>query len=206
MQAKTLNPTRSNLIALKRRLAITEKGHEILTHKRQALVNEFLKLLAEPRKRRHHLAAILQQGYKKVMIANAYIGNFELDQVAYYMKEASPVGIEIKNIMGVRVPEISATRPKQMQAPFGASLAVDELNESFTTALQALIDVAETEHGLKKVVFEIERTKRQINTLEHIVIPGIKANSKYIEMRIDEMERDMFISLKHVKNMLAKRA
>ncbi|MEM3781553.1 MAG: V-type ATP synthase subunit D [Candidatus Micrarchaeaceae archaeon] len=205
MQAMVLNPTRSNLIALKKRLAIAEKGHEILLRKRQALVNEFLRLLAEPRKRRRHLAEALQQGYKKAIIANAYIGNFELDQMAYYMKEANPVEIEIKNVMGVRIPEISAQRQANADAPFGASLAVDELNEAFIAALQALIDVAEVEHGLKKVVLEIEKTKRQINEIEQVIIPSIKSNEKYIEMRIEEMERDMFVSLKHVKGMLEKR-
>ncbi|MGC8676224.1 MAG: V-type ATP synthase subunit D [Candidatus Micrarchaeia archaeon] len=204
MQDKMLNPTRTNLIALKKRLAIVEKGDEILTHKRQALVSEFMKLLSEPRKRRHELENMLQQGYKRVMIGNAYIGNFELNQMAYYVKEASPVSIEIRNVMGVRVPEISTTRPGEFQAPFGASLAVDEINKAFTVILQAMIDVAEMEHGLRTVVIELEKTKKQINTLEDVVMPQVSANIKYIQMRIDEMDRDMFVALKHVKNRLAK--
>ena len=119
------------------------------------------------------------------------------------MKEASPVGIEIKNVMGVRVPEISEVRfEPTAQVPFGASLAVDEANEEFSKALQALVDTAELEHGLRVVVLEIEKTKKQINTLDNIVIPNLLKSEKYIEMRIDEMEREMFIALKHVKSRL----
>ncbi len=199
----TINPTRTNLMALRKRLRIAEKGHDILTRKRKALVAEFLKLLAQPRKRRNDLINILQKGYKTVIIANTYIGNFELGQMAYYMKEANPVGIEIKNVMGVRVPEISETRfYPAAQVPFGASLAVDEINKQFTEALQALVDTAELEHGLRTVVLEIEKTKKQINIIDNILIPRIKKNEKYIEMRIDEMERDTFVALKHVKSRL----
>ena len=109
--------------------------------------------------------------------------------------------------MGVKVPEISQVR-KEQQAnektpiPFGASLAVDEINAIYTEALQALIDTAELEHGLRVVVLEIEKTKRQINTLDNVVIPKMKNEERYIQMRIDEMERDSFIALKHVKKRL----
>ncbi|MGC9157276.1 MAG: V-type ATP synthase subunit D [Candidatus Micrarchaeia archaeon] len=203
MQSR-INPTRTNLLSLRKRLAIAEKGHEILVHKRQALVTEFLKLLSEPRKRRNALVQIVNEGYKKVRIANAYIGNFELGEMAYYMKKANPVGIEIKNVMGVKIPEISVVKAQQPSVPFGASLAVDEISDTFSRALQALIDTAQLEHGLRKAVLEIEKTKKQINTLENKVIPEIKSNAKYIEMRIDEMDRDMFVSLKHVKAKLAR--
>ncbi len=197
------NPTRTNLLALKKKLTIAQKGHDILSRKREALVNEFLKLLSQPRKRRQDLIMLLQKGYKTIIISNAYIGNFELQQLAFYMKEASPVGIEIKNVMGVRVPEISEVRfEPTAQVPFGASLAVDEANEEFSKALQALVDTAELEHGLRVVVLEIEKTKKQINTLDNIVIPNLLKSEKYIEMRIDEMEREMFIALKHVKSRL----
>jgi len=198
----SLSPTRMNLITLRKRIAVAEKGEDILTRKRQVLVAEFLKLLSEPRKRRKELNEILQRAYKTAMIASTYVGNFQLEEIAYSMKEASPISIEVKNIMGVKVPEIGRLVARHEAAPMLQSVAAEEVSSSFSQALQVLVDVAELEQGLRKVVIEIDKTKRQTNVLKYVVIPNMEKNKKYIEMRLDEIDRDMFIALKHTKKRL----
>jgi len=198
----SLSPTRMNLITLRKRIAVAEKGEDILTRKRQVLVAEFLKLLSEPRKRRKELNEILQRAYKTAMIASTYVGNFQLEEIAYSMKEASPISIEVKNIMGVKVPEIGRLVARHEAAPMLHSVAAEEVSSSFSQALQVLVDVAELEQGLRKVVIEIDKTKRQTNVLKYVVIPNMEKNKKYIEMRLDEIDRDMFIALKHTKKRL----
>ena len=198
----SLSPTRMNLITLRKRIAVAEKGEDILTRKRQVLVAEFLKLLSEPRKRRKELNEILQRAYKTAMLASTYVGNFQLEEIAYSMKEASPISIEVKNIMGVKVPEIGRLVARHEAAPMLHSVAAEEVSSSFSQALQVLVDVAELEQGLRKVVIEIDKTKRQTNVLKYVVIPNMEKNKKYIEMRLDEIDRDMFIALKHTKKRL----
>ena len=85
-----------------------------------------------------------------------------------------------------------------------ASIAAEDINESFSKALAAIVDVAEREQGLRRIVLEIEKTKRRVNALEYVVIPNMRSNAKYITMRLGEMDRDMFSALKHVKKKLAE--
>ena len=201
-----LNPTRINLINLRRRIVVARKGYDILKRKREVLVIEFLKLLKQSKESRNLLNELIQQSYKTVTIASTYVGNFELEDVSLHMKEAEPVKIRIKNIMGVRIPEINRIEQRTdiSYALLPASLAVDDISDSFVRATNSIIDVAQREQGLKRLVIEIDKTKRRVNALDYRVIPGMKAQTKYIRMRLDEMDRDTFSALKHVKKKLAK--
>ncbi len=203
-----ISPTRMNLINLKKRIVVAKKGHGILKRKREVLVIEFLRLLKQSKESRSALNALIQQSYKSVTVASTYVGNFELEDVALHMKEAEPVRIRIKNIMGVRIPEINRAQAKPGMAYqlLPGSLAVDDMNDSFTRATNSIIDVAQREQGLKRLVLEIDKTKRRVNALDYKVIPGMMGQSKYIRMRLEELDRDMFSALKHVKKKLAAAA
>ncbi|MDE1824154.1 MAG: V-type ATP synthase subunit D, partial [Candidatus Micrarchaeota archaeon] len=126
------NPTRINLINTRKRIGIARKGYNILKRKREVLVIEFLKLLKESKESRNVLNEMVRQAYIMVTTASTYVGNFELEEVALYMKEAEPVRITIKNIMGVRIPVISRSAANGRQVSFlSSSLAVDDLNDTF---------------------------------------------------------------------------
>jgi V/A-type H+/Na+-transporting ATPase subunit D len=201
-----LSPTRMNLITLKRRIVVARKGYSILKRKREVLVIEFLKLLKESGESRSVLNNLMHQSYNMVTTASTYVGNYELEDVAYQMKDAEPVTIHVKNIMGVRIPEISRSETKSdlAYAMLPTSLAVDDINDTFTRATAAIIDVAQREQGLKRLVIEIDKTKRRVNALDYRVIPGMTKQSQYIRMRLEELDRDTFSALKHVKKKLAK--
>ena len=53
---------------------------------------------------------------------------------------------------------------------------------------------------------EIEKTRRRVNALEHVIIPEAQKNIKYITMKLDENERSSQIRLMKVKDMIAKKA
>jgi V/A-type H+-transporting ATPase subunit D len=203
-----INPTRINLINLRRRIVIAKKGHDILKRKREILVIEFLKLLKQSKESRNALNDMMQQSYKMVTTASTYIGNFDLENVAQYMVEAEPVKIKVRNIMGVKIPQISRL-PEKQSLTFSlipSSLAVDDIRDTFSRATNAIIDIAQREQGLKRLVIEIDKTKRRVNALDYRVIPGMLAQSKYIRMRLEEIDRDTFSALKHVKKKLADKA
>ncbi|MDE1849403.1 MAG: V-type ATP synthase subunit D [Candidatus Micrarchaeota archaeon] len=201
------NPTRINLINTRKRIGIARKGYNILKRKREVLVIEFLKLLKESKESRNVLNEMVRQAYIMVTTASTYVGNFELEEVALYMKEAEPVRITIKNIMGVRIPVISRSAANGRQVSFlSSSLAVDDLNDTFTKVTDSIIDVAQREQGLKRLVLEIDKTKRRVNALDYKVIPGLVKQSRYIRMRLEEIDRDTFSALKHVKKKLERAA
>lgn len=203
-----LNPTRINLINLKNRIKKARRGYDILKRKREVLVIEFLKLLQQSKNDRAYLYSILKDAYKTVTIASAYVGNFELEEIALYVKESSPIQINVKNIMGVRIPVITKgiREGSGMQNMLSTNVAADDISDSFSKVSDTLVDIAQREQGLRRLVLEIDKTKRRVNALDYVVIPNMMAQAKYISMRLEEMERDTFSALKHVKKRLEQEA
>ncbi len=200
-----INPTRINLIQVRVRTRTASKGYSILKRKREALVLEFLKLLKQSGKDRDHLYKILQGAYKTVAISSAYVGNFELESSAMQIPEADPIAMSIKNIMGVKIPETQLEKNVDNQElSLSPTVAVDDIRVSFDEVINTILDVAQREQGLKRLVIEIEKTKRRVNALDYIVIPGLKSQAKYISMRLEELDRDTFSALKHVKKRLSR--
>jgi V/A-type H+-transporting ATPase subunit D len=202
-----INPTRMNLIQVKGRTRTATRGYTILKRKREALVLEFLKLLKESGKDRDYLYKILQQAYKNVAISSAYVGNFELESASNYIRELEPIQMSIKNIMGVKIP--SASKPSKGGTMdlgiLSTSIAVDDISNSFREVVGTVLDVAQREQGLKRLVIEVEKTKRRVNALDYIVIPGLKAQAKYIALHLEELDRDTFSALKHVKKKISSK-
>lgn len=204
-----ISPTRINLINTRKAKVLATKGHDLLKRKREVLVIEFLRLLKESTNGRDYVQQLLQEAYKMLAVSSTFVGDFELDSVANYVKEPGKVGIEEKNIMGVRIPEIARASARDNIDERGYSLmstsvAVDDVNESFNEVIDAVIDLAKREQGLKRLVLEIEKVKRRVNALEYKLIPEIQKRSKYISMRLDEIDRDSFSALKHVKKRLER--
>ena len=204
-----VNPTRINLINTRKAKVLANKGHDLLKRKREVLVIEFLKLLKESTNDRDYVQQLLQEAYKSLAKASTFVGDFELNSVANYVNEPSKIGIEQKNIMGVKIPEIARGTENSAIEDRGYSLvstsvAVDDVNESFNEVINSVIDLAKREQGLKRLVLEIEKVKRRVNALEYKLIPDLQKRSKYISMRLDEIDRDSFSALKHVKKRLER--
>jgi V/A-type H+/Na+-transporting ATPase subunit D len=206
-----VNPTRINLINTRKSKVLARKGYDLLKRKREVLVIEFLKLLKESTNDRDYVQQMLQQAYKTLAIASTFVGDFELASVANYVNEPSKIGIEQKNIMGVHIPEIargpgSGGIEDRGYSLVSTSVAVDDVNESFNEVINSVIDLAKREQGLKRLVLEIEKVKRRVNALDYKLIPELEKRQKYISMRLDEIDRDSFSALKHVKKRLQKSA
>ena len=200
-----INPTRINLINTRKGIARARKGYGILKKKREVLVLEFMRIVQQSTAGKQHLYDLMQRAYKTVGIASTYVGTFELDSVALHMKEASPISMNVKNIMGVKVPEIAKAKEEYTvdYSLLSTNVSVDDIRISFAGVIDTMIEVAQREQVLRRLVLEIEKTKRRVNALDYVVIPRMQGQAKYISMRLSEMDRDMFSALKHVKKKIA---
>jgi len=205
-----VNPTRMELIKTKERITLAQKGHKLLKQKRDALILEFFKIMKTAQDLRGQLATRVSQGYHALSLAETYHSMQEMTKVSLDLHKDINVDIEVKNVMGVKIPNMTVemdTRhflslPTYSVAATSAKIdaAVDDFNE----ILQMTIKLAETETAMKRLILEIEKTKRRVNALEFVLLPRLEEQKWLITFRLEEMERDSFVSLKTIKRKLER--
>jgi V/A-type H+-transporting ATPase subunit D len=201
------NPTRMELLKARNRIKLARKGHKLLKQKRDALVLEFFKILGKAKDMRSELGAQMKRCYSALAVAQAYHGASEVENAAMSVRRAPGVSVEVRNIMGVKIPhiesqEVSANLMERGYTIVGTSAKIDEVAEGFEKALDMIVKLAETENAIRRLIREIEKTKRRVNALEFVMIPRLEAQSKLIQFRLEEMERDSFVMLKTIKRKL----
>ncbi|VVB99565.1 V-type ATP synthase subunit D [uncultured archaeon] len=207
--AEDVKTTRLELIETRNKIRLAENGHKLLKQKRDVLVLEFFKILKEAKDQRKELNGRMQNAFNALAVAQAHHGVLEVESIAMSVKRAPLIDVKPKNVMGVHIPAIkgeyvSKTLSQRGYSIAGSSAKIDEAAEGFEKALEIILKLAETENALKRLIKEIEKTKRRVNALDYVMIPNLKSTAKYIIMRLEEMERESFISLKTIKARLEK--
>jgi V/A-type H+-transporting ATPase subunit D len=149
----------------------------------------------------------MNSAYTSLAVAEMYEGRIAVESVAYKVNRMKGLSIKTKNVMGVRIPELTGRDPKykamdEWYSLMGLSVRMDETIRNFESARQIVLDIAEVENALRKILMEIEKTKRRVNSIENVMIPRLQNQAKYISMRFDEMERETFVTLKTIKAKL----
>ncbi|WAC04935.1 MAG: V-type ATP synthase subunit D [Methanoregula sp.] len=204
MALRDIKPTRSELINLKKKIKLSERGYKILKMKRDGLILEFFKVLAEARDSRGEILTRYDLAVERMAYANTVEGALSVKSAAFSVKEMPEISLKSKNIMGVIVPEISSSKVKKSlldrgYGVLGTSPVIDETATAFEDLVESIIESAEIETTMKRLLDEIERTKRRVNALEFKVIPELTAAQDFIKMRLDEMEREELFRLKKIK-------
>src|SRR5512136_677694 len=204
MALRDIKPTRSELINLKRKIQLSERGYKILKMKRDGLILEFFKVLATAKDSRGELLNKYQVAVEMMAVANTVEGAIGVKSAAFSVKEVPEIRLKSKNIMGVIVPEIESSKVKKSLVDrgygvLGTSPVIDETATVFEELVEAIIESAEIETTMKRLLDEIEGTKRRVNALEFKVIPELTEAQNFIKMRLDEMEREELFRLKKIK-------
>ena len=203
--ALDITPTRSELINLKRRIKQTKNGYKLLKMKRDGLFHEFRNLLSDMIKAKRELTESYVLAKSRIDLANAIEGGLKVRSAAIANSASPEVEVERRNIMGVVVPSVSGTNLKQSFGErsigfTGSSPYIDEAADSFGNLIERMVKAAEMEATLKRLLAEIEATKRRVNALEFKVIPELEEARVFIQLRLEEMEREETFRLKRFKN------
>ena len=202
--SRDVTPTRSVLLDLKRRTKLSQSGHKILKMKRDGLIIEFFEVLEKARQMRAGVASDFQSAMMKITIAEAVDGEVKVRGAAHALKVHPTVQISSKNIMGMALPRVSATdvHTDLLHKGYGileTSAYIEEAATAFEKLLETLVRAAEVETTMKKMLDEIEKTKRRVNALEFKIIPDLEDSQKFVKSRLEEMERENTTRLKHLK-------
>lgn len=202
-----IKPTRMELLKLRKRVLLAERGHKLLKEKRDALISEFLSIAGTVRNIRKEAEEHLAKAYEDLLASQAIMGTGAVKEISWNTDQDIQVEMRSRNIMGVRVPIIEMDKAERtvIRRGYGfvdTSSKLDEACWKMEQTLAMIVKLAEVEETVRKLAIEVEKTKRRVNALEYIVIPRLKATVKYIRMRLDEIERESFTRLKKIKTLL----
>lgn len=212
MAILAVNPTRMELSNLKKKLATANRGYKLLKDKRDELMRQFLKLTIQNKALRREVEEGIKKAHQSMAIARSVM-NDEVVNVSLMMPKQE-IAIEKKelNVMSVMIPEFSVkyrTNNNDDMFSYGyafTSGALDDAVKMYSEILPGMLKLAEVEKACQLLSEEIERTRRRVNALEHVIIPQYKETIKYITMKLDENERGNITRLMKVKDMVLDKA
>lgn len=186
-------------------MRVASKGLNLLKLKRASLVLEFFNLAKSIQLLKANLKDAVSRSAESVKIAEIDAGRITLDRIA---AEQSPVtaGFDAKNVMGVKIPNISIdSKAAELTAYdlISVPTAVEDARRNYGKLLKLLIDVAEKENSLRKLLYEIEKLNRRANAIENVIIPRLLDKASYIKQRLEDLERDQIVSIKFIKRKLS---
>ena len=202
--AKDVKPTRKNLMAIEDRIELSERGHDTLEQKRDGLIMEFMDILDQAQDVRSDVSETYETAQRKIDMARAMEGDVAVRGAAAALKEHPEITTQSKNIMGVVVPQIESSKVKKSldergYGLLGSSARIDEAADAYEELLGKIILAAEVETAMKKMLTEIETTKRRVNALEFTLLPTLYENQEYIEQKLEEQEREEIFRMKKIK-------
>ena len=200
-----VKPTRSELVKLKNKIKLAKSGHKLLKKKRDGLILEFFDILKETKLVRKEMTEKYREAIMKLNIARISEGDLAIKSAAIAIKKKPEITVETKNIMGVVVPTIQSSNIKKEidERGFGfinTSSSITEAASAYEELLEYILLVAEVETAMIKLLEEIDKTKRRVNALEFEVLPKLLRTKDFIQLRLEEMERETVFRSKRIKN------
>jgi V/A-type H+-transporting ATPase subunit D len=200
------------LTRLKKKLVTATRGHKLLKDKRDELMRQFLDKVRENKRLRERVENGIQAANKNFLLARAGMQDEVLNTALLAPKQKVTLESETENVMSVDIPKFTfktRTPDENDIYSYGFAFTSSDLDgavKSLSDIFPDMLKLAECEKACQLMAAEIEKTRRRVNALEHVMIPELQENIKYITMKLDENERSTQIRLMKVKDMMLKEA
>ncbi|MCX6707777.1 MAG: V-type ATP synthase subunit D, partial [Candidatus Woesearchaeota archaeon] len=171
---------------------------------RDGLILEFFEVMKKAKTLRQELTDEYIVALEKMNMARAVEGDIALKSLAMAISQKPSITLNKKNIMGVVVPKIESSGLQKTITERGygilaGSSLIDDSASAYEKVVEKVILAAEIETSMKRLLSEIEKTKRRVNALEFAVIPKMQKTEAFIKLRLEEMERESIFRLKRIK-------
>ena len=212
MAGTQVNPTRMELTRLKKKLVTAVRGHKLLKDKRDELMRQFLDKVRENKALREEVETALVSANQNFMLARAGMPDEMLNTALLAPKQELTISAGTQNVMSVEIPDFdfkTRTPDRNDMYSYGFAFTTGDPDDailSLSEVFPKMLKLAEVEKSCQLMAAEIEKTRRRVNALEHVMIPELQTNIKYITMKLDENERSTQIRLMKVKDMMLKEA
>lgn len=208
MAVLNVNPTRMELTRLKKQLTTAVRGHKMLKDKRDELMRRYLELIKENK-------ALRETVEREIVIANGHfvkassvMSKESLDTALLAPKQEVFLTVESKNVMSVDIPVFTVKTRTSNESDiysygFGStSFALDDAVDRVSELLPLMLRLAEIEKSTGRMATEIEKTRRRVNALEHVMIPRYRDTIRMITEKLEENDRSSRARLMKVKDMV----
>ena len=198
--ATRLSPTKGNLLATKKSLDLAKLGYELMDRKRNVLIREMMGQVDKVKTLRHEITDTYAKAYLALQQANISLG--VVTEIAQAVTIETGIHVVYRSVMGVEIPNVSITESTvSFQYGFAESNSkLDEATLLFNRAKQLTVVLAELDNAVYRLARAIQKTQKRANALKNIVLPGLKADIKFISEALEEKEREEFTRLKVIKN------
>jgi V/A-type H+-transporting ATPase subunit D len=200
-------PTKTNLLRLRNDLKFAQQGYELLDQKRNILIIELLALVDQTVDFQNRVENALAKAYKALEETVFDMGKLKVQYLTGAVHISTDITIRTRRVMGISLPVIETkfVEHAPYYSPMGTSFWIDSSLQFFKEALKLLGKLSELKISVLRLANEVKKTIRKVNALEKIAVPNLKETVYYIEGRLEENERDMFVLMKMVKGNLEKK-
>lgn len=192
-------PTKGNLMASKKSLALAKSGYELMDRKRNILIREMMEQVEEVRNLRAKISETYEEAYRALRCANITMG--VISEYAKAVPVDTGISITYKSVMGVDIPKIHYEE-KELSLCYGletTNSSLDYAYQCFHKVKLMVITLAEMDNALYRLANAISKTQKRANALQNVVIPEYQENIKYISEVLEEREREEFSRQKVIK-------
>jgi len=211
MASVYINPTRMELSRLKKRLLVARRGHKLMKDKRDELMKKFLEYAERNKILREQVEAAFRSYYESFILAMATTRREFLEEALFFPRWSPALSFHEKIIMNVAVPEFHIHKKIERRPDIHAygysftSSRLDEAMDKLEELFPLMFELAEVEKTVQLLSDEIEKTRRRVNALEHVLIPQLEQSIRYISMKLEENERGNLVRLMKIKDMIIER-
>jgi len=203
-----IRPTRINLIRTKKTLKLSKSGLDVLEKKRDVLMRELRHFTYDAKKLREEVTLVLARAFQSLIESKVLMGSETVENVALAFSSKANFVLDHRSIMGVPVPIVNFQMEKDAKPDYGfadTSASLDKAFKDFFNVLESIAQLAEIEGAIFKLADDVQKTQKRVNGLKHVFIPRYRETVKYIELVLEEKDREEFVRMKTAKKMISKK-
>lgn len=199
-----VNPTRINLLSLKKQVKTAKRGHKLLKDKRDGLMKHFMAIIRDAKELRGEVEKEVSDIFSQFLKAGALMSAAALETALMSSTAKLDLSVKTKNVMSVHIPEFSAEFSGKTVGftTIGTSSALEEALQKLQDLFPKLLELSGLEKAAEALADEIEKTRRRVNTLEYTMIPNLNDTIRFIGLKLAETARDGLVSVMRIKAMI----
>ena len=199
-----VNATRMELLKLRRRLGLAERGHSLLKRKQDELMRQFLERVEQIGDLRREIEERLAEAHRGFLMARSVMDRESMEEAIMFPNQKLTLNVSTVSVMNLRLPQFDVKSDGSVYS-YGLANTSGELDSAlgaYSELLPEMLKLSQIERAVELLASEIETTRRRVNALEYILIPNLQDTIKYIKMRLDEIERSNLSRLMKVKEII----